>query len=42
MMNNRLNEIPSELREIEESVQEELKRREEELRYSVKKGKGAL
>jgi hypothetical protein len=39
MMNNRLNEILSEIRELEKSVQEELKRREDELRYSVKKGK---
>ena len=36
MLNDRMNEILSEIRELEESVQEELKRREEELRYSVK------
>ena len=34
-----MKEILSEIRELEESVQKELKRREEELRYSVKKGK---
>ena len=39
MLNDRMNEILSEIRELEESVQKELKRREEELRYSVKKGK---
>jgi len=39
MMNNRLNEILSEIRELEKSVQEELRHREEELRYNVKKGK---
>ena len=32
MLNDRMNEILSEIRELEESVQEELKRREEELR----------
>ena len=36
MLNDRMNKILSEIRELEESVQEELKRREEELRYSVK------
>jgi len=38
-MNSRLNEILAEIRELEKSVQEELKHREEELRYKVKKGK---
>lgn len=38
-MNNRLNEILAEIRELEKSVQEELKQREEELKYKVKKGK---
>lgn len=34
-MNNRLNEILTEIRELEKSVQEELKRKEEELRYTA-------
>ena len=38
-MNNRLNEILAEIRELEKSVQEELKQREEEFKYKVKKGK---
>ncbi|HBG93662.1 MAG: hypothetical protein A2X54_06065 [Nitrospirae bacterium GWF2_44_13] len=38
-MNNRLNDILEEIRELEHSVQEEMKRREEELKYKVTKGK---
>lgn len=38
-MNTRLNEILTEIRELEKNVQEELKHREEELRYTVKKRK---
>jgi hypothetical protein len=38
-MSNRLNEILGEIRELERSVQEEMKRKEEELRYRVRKGK---
>ncbi len=38
-MNSRLNEILAEIRELEKSVQEELKQREEEFKYKVKKGK---
>ncbi|MEW6715390.1 MAG: hypothetical protein AB1306_09920 [Nitrospirota bacterium] len=38
-MSNRLNEILTEIRELEKSVQEELKRREEELKYKVRKGR---
>ena len=34
-MSSRLNEILQEIRELEQSVQEELKRREKELRYRV-------
>ncbi|MDH4230847.1 MAG: hypothetical protein OEW04_02330 [Nitrospirota bacterium] len=38
-MNNRLNEILEEIRELEKSVQDEMKRRQEELRYKIRKGK---
>jgi hypothetical protein len=38
-MNNRLNEILTEIRELERSVQEEMKRKEQELKYRVRKGK---
>jgi hypothetical protein len=38
-MNNRLNEILEEIRELEAKVQSEMKRREEELKYEVRKHK---
>jgi hypothetical protein len=38
-MNNRLNEILAEIQELERSVQEEMKRKEKELQYRVRKGK---
>lgn len=38
-MTKRLNEILAEIRELEESVQEALKQREEEFKYKVKKGR---
>jgi len=38
-MSNRLNEILDEIRELEKSVQKEMIRKEEELKYTVKKGK---
>jgi len=38
-MNNRLNEILEEIRELEIKVQSEMKRREEELKYKVRKHK---
>ncbi len=38
-MSDRLNEILDEIRELEKSIQAEMKRGEEELRYSVRKGK---
>ncbi len=38
-MNNRLNEILEEIRELEMKVQSEMKRREEELKYKVRKHK---
>jgi hypothetical protein len=37
-MSNRLTEILEEIRELEKSVQEEMKRKEEELNYRVRKG----
>jgi hypothetical protein len=38
-MNNRLNEILEEIRELEKAVQTEMRRREEELRYRISEGK---
>ncbi|HXX56593.1 MAG TPA: hypothetical protein VEI96_01165, partial [Thermodesulfovibrionales bacterium] len=38
-MSDRLSEILDEIRELEKSIQVEMRRREEELRYSVRKGK---
>ncbi len=38
-MNSRLNEILQEIRELENKVQSEMKRREEELKYKVSEGK---
>lgn len=38
-MNSHLNEILKEIRELEDRVQSELKRREEELKYLISKGK---
>jgi hypothetical protein len=38
-MNNRLNEILQEIRELEKSVQLEMKRREEDLKYRISEGK---
>lgn len=38
-MSNRLNEILDEIRELEKSVQEEMRRKEEELKYKVEKGR---
>ena len=38
-MNSRLNEILEEIRELEKSVQAEMKRKEEELKYHVTEGK---
>ncbi len=38
-MNNRLTEILEEIRELEKTVQEEMKRREEELNYRVREGR---
>lgn len=38
-MNTRLNEILEEIRELEKAIQEEMKRKEEELKYKVRKGK---
>lgn len=38
-MTNRLNEILAEIRELEESVQEELKRREDDFKYKINKGR---
>jgi hypothetical protein len=38
-MSNRLTEILEEIRELEKTVQEEMKRKEEELNYRVRKGR---
>jgi len=38
-MNSRLNEILEEMRELEKSIQAEMRRREEELKYRVSEGK---
>lgn len=38
-MDNRLNEILSEIRELEKSIQEEMRRREEDLKYRVSRGR---
>ncbi len=38
-MNSHLNEILEEIRELENKVQLELKRREEELKYKISEGK---
>ena len=38
-MSNRLNEILSEIKELEKSIQEEIKRKEEEFRYRIRKRK---
>lgn len=38
-MNNRLNEILNEIKALEKSVQEEIKRKEEEFRYTIRKRK---
>lgn len=41
-MNNRLNEILNEIKALEKSVQEEIKRKEEEFRYTIRKRKSSL
>jgi len=38
-MNDRLNEILEEIRDLEKSIQDEMKRRQDELRYKIRKGK---
>ena len=38
-MSNRLNEILEEIRTLEKNVQEEMKRREQELKFKISEGK---